>query len=104
MFVFNRNLDLCEQSWYMQAQWKAYFGSFTTLTLDEAYDIWVRPGKGGKKWNAKEKALFRQIFEMSGGQENPYCCRLMPDVVSETAKPEDVEALRSYLAQGQRRL
>ena len=93
MFLFDTNRVLCDQTPYMEAQWKAYFGSFTTLTLDEAYESYLK-----KTRNDKEERLFKRIAEMTGGQENPFCCRLLPDVVSETAKEEDRENLRIYLS------
>ena len=94
MFVFVRNSERYDQRDYMEAQWRAYFGSFTTLTLDEAYESYLK-----KTRNASEAQLFEQIAKMTGGHENPYCARLLPDVTSEDAKEEDRENLRIYLSE-----
>jgi len=63
---------------FMEAQWKAYMSSYTSWTLHEAYDIYVRPGSGGKAWTPQEKTIFNKIKELSGSTENPFIFRLMP--------------------------
>lgn len=53
-----------------------YMGNHTNLTLAEVYEIYTRPGRGGKRWTKKEKELFELIKNMTG-QENPWFFRFM---------------------------
>ena len=67
-----------EEALFAESQWKAYMGEHTSWTLYEAYEIYVRPGAGGKKWTKAEAKVFEKIQELSQRGENPYVFRLMP--------------------------
>jgi hypothetical protein len=61
-------------------------GSFTDWTLEEAYEVYTRPGCGGKKWSKKEAAIFEKSKEIAWS-ENPYIFRFMPPSKVESPPP-----------------
>ena len=74
------NRDKCDDRQYMEDQWRAYMGAYTTLSLEEAYDVYTRPGCGGKKWNKTEKKMFDKILELTfNTTENPFIFRFCPE-------------------------
>ena len=69
-------MSICSDDW-CEMQFAKYMSPYTTLTLRECYNVYTRPGLGGKKWSPEEKALFEKIKEITGGQENPFFFRFM---------------------------
>lgn len=68
---------------FIESQWKAYMGSFTSLPLLEAYAVYVRPGSGGKRWTQEELVWLNKINELTHAGENPFLFRMMPPKTSQ---------------------
>lgn len=73
---FQINHPLANNREYMEQQFRFFMGEYTNLSLEQVYEIYTRPGAGGKPWTKKEKQLFELIKNMTG-QENPYGFRFM---------------------------
>lgn len=59
---------------FIQEQWKHYMGKYTSLTIQEVYDIYVK-----SKHTKKEKELLEMISKITGYySQNPYCVRFLP--------------------------
>ena len=66
-----------DETW-MNNQWKQYMGHYTTLNLDEAYEIYFK-----KKPSVKDKLMFAEMklvnptYSIGGHNHNPYIFRFI---------------------------
>ena len=77
LYLYMYNKMSVDNKEYIEKQWKDYMGDFTNLSIYEAYDIYTRPGAGGKSWTKQEKELFTKISSFTMGSENPYAIRFL---------------------------
>ena len=62
-----------EQQKWSRSQFNKYMSKYTTLTLDEAYNIYIK-----QKWNKEEKQLMDTIDRLGLYRGcNPHIFRLM---------------------------